>query len=149
MKQAFVALGIFLVLIILGLAFFVIPKASGLKTGEVQVGNAFFQVEIADTPVARSKGLSGRGFLSEDRGMLFLFPFSGNYGFWMKDMKFPIDIIWIKDNKVVGMIIGSEPEEGEAPTIYNPPESIDKVLEINAGLTQKLGIRVGDEVVIK
>lgn len=146
-KQILIGLAVFVLLAVFGFAFFILPRFGGAKTGEVKVGEAIFKVEIADTPELRSKGLSGRGYLKPDEGMLFIFPFPGNYGFWMKNMKFPLDIIWIKDNKIVGMIIGAEPEMEEPLTVYNPPEPIDKVLEINAGLTQKLGIKIGDNVV--
>lgn len=148
-KQILVGLAVFALLAIFGFAFFVLPRFGGAKTGEVKIGEAIFKVEIADTPALRSKGLSGRGFLDEGAGMFFIFPTAGNHGFWMKDMKFPIDIIWIKGDKVVGMIIGAEPEEGNSPTIYDPPEPIDRVLEINSGLTVKMGIKVGDIIQVK
>jgi uncharacterized membrane protein (UPF0127 family) len=144
-KQILLAIGIFIVIAALGFAFLFVPSE---KTNliEIKVGEASFNVEIADTPTLRAKGLSGRDYLPTDSGMLFVFPYSAVEKFWMKGMKFPIDIIWIKEDLVVGMTIGAEPEEGPDYTIYSSPEAIDKVLEINAGLVQKLGIKVGDIV---
>jgi uncharacterized membrane protein (UPF0127 family) len=144
-KQILAAIGIFIVLVIVG---FVFNRLSGLggKTAEIKIGNAVFKVEIADTSATRALGLSGREFLKPDAGVLFIFPEAEIQKFWMKDMKFPIDIIWIRDNKVIGMVIGAEPEAGPDYTIYNSPEPADMVLEMNAGLSQKLGIRIGDMV---
>ncbi len=136
------------VLIVVVLAFLLARYAGfwrTVTTRELKIGSVHFRVEIADTPIARAQGLSGREFLAPDEGMLFLFPFAGTQAFWMKDMKFPIDIIWIRDKEVVGMVIGAEPPEGDSgPATYTSPEAADTVLEINAGLTQRLGIKVGD-----
>lgn len=147
-KQILAAIGIFIVLVIVG---FVFSQLSGLggKTAEVKIGNAVFKAEIADTPAARALGLSGREFLKPDAGMLFIFSEAETQKFWMKDMKFPIDIIWIRDNKVIGMVIGAEPEAGPDYTIYDSPEPADMVLEINAGLSIKNGINVGDDVKLR
>jgi uncharacterized membrane protein (UPF0127 family) len=111
-----------------------------------------FKLHLATTPMAQEKGLSIFSSLPQDEGMLFIFSTSGYYGFWMKDMKFPIDILWIEGDKLVGF-------ESNAPAlavknisdlpVYNPPKPIDKVLEINAGLAKKYGFKTGDIVFIK
>lgn len=109
----------------------------------LRVGDAIFEVEIADTFFKRSRGLADRTGLQDNQGMLFVFDKLEKHGFWMKGMEFPIDIVWIKDNQVIGI------EKNVLPTssdIYYPPEPVDRVLEINAGLADKLGIKVGDEV---
>ena len=113
------------------------------------IGAAAFQVEIADSTSTRAQGLSGHAPLADNQGMLFLFPISGNYGFWMKDMQFALDMIWIKDNTVVGFAENAQPQPGAALwnlKVYYPPKAIDKVLEVNAGTVQKDGIKVGDTV---
>lgn len=145
-KQILLATGIFIALVISAVIFY---SVTGGKTKEITVGDAIFKVRIADNPASRSLGLSGTGILKENEGMLFLFSEEEIQKFWMKDMKFPIDIIWIKGNTVVGIIMGAEPEEGPDYTIYSSPEPVDKVLEINAGLSQRLGIKIGDVIVIK
>lgn len=133
-------------MVILGITFSLVSQNKEAALVEVKISGATFHVEIADTPAAQARGLSGRDFLAPENGMLFLFPKEEIQRFWMKDMKFPIDIIWIKEDTVVGMVIGAEPESGPDYTVYNSPEPIDKVLEINSGLTQKLGIKIGDAV---
>jgi hypothetical protein len=67
----------------------------------------------------------------------------------MKDMKFPIDIIWISGDEVVGIDENAEPEPGKPLSdlkIYYPPREIDSVLEVNAGTAEKYNLKVGDTV---
>ena len=136
--------------VVLAVAFKIIGFGGGpLKTASVTVGAKTFQVMVASTTLARSNGLSGKDGLAENEGMYFLFGSFGNYGFWMKDMKFAIDIIWIAGDTVVGFAENAKPEPGKALwslKIYYPPQNIDKVLEINAGAVQKYGIKIGDIV---
>lgn len=135
------------------------PSATG---SEIKVGNKVFRVEVANTIAKRTLGLSGRENLGEDEGMFFVFGKPDDYGFWMKGMKFPIDIVWIKSvsssqappgnswtGKVVGFSENAEPEPGTALwnlKIYYPPEPVDGVLEINAGAVKRSGIVPGDIV---
>ena len=135
------------------LAFFsslVGKRSTGVSRGvEVAVGGKVFEAEVAATAAARTRGLSGRDGLGENEGMLFVFEEPGNYGFWMKEMKFPIDIIWIKGDKVLGWAAGAEPEPGKPDRglkVYYPPEAVDYVLEVRAGSAEKYGIKIGDSV---
>jgi len=75
--------------------------------------------------------------------MLFLFDKSGRYAFWMKDMKFPLDFIWIAGDKVVDIDENIPPDYSGT---LKPETPVDKVLEINAGVCEKYGIKKGDEV---
>lgn len=108
------------------------------------------EAEVADTPASREQGLSGRTELKEGRGMLFVFDYSGTYAFWMKDMKFAIDMVWINQDKVVVHI-----ERNATPESYfdfNPPKTFVNipeakyVLEIPAGASDKYGIYLGTKV---
>lgn len=114
------------------------------KPAKVVLGGQEFKVEVANTMMSRARGLSGHAPLGYDEGMLFLFGESGNYGFWMKDMNFPIDIIWIEGDKIATIAPNIPPDT--YPSSFYPDLPSDKVLEINAGLVQKLGVKVGDEV---
>lgn len=148
MKKILLALTVFIVLIS---ATFVwqyftqktLPSAEP-HLSELKIGEHIFAVEIVDTIQARSQGLSGRVSLPENNGMLFIFPSSALYSFWMKGMRFPLDIIWISGDKVVGFAENALPDNSDSPVIYPPPQPIDKVLEINAGLVKKLAIKIGD-----
>jgi len=119
-------------------------------TIESGTGRHEFMVEVADTIVSRTRGLSGRVELKENQGMFFVFGTFGAHGFWMKDMKFPIDIIWIKGGAIAGFAENVLPEPGKsllALKVYYPPEPVDKVLEIKAGLAEKLELKVGDKII--
>lgn len=117
----------------------------------VKVNDKVIQVELANTPEKARQGLSGRDTLPANSGMLFSFdnenirPF-----FWMKDMHFAIDIIWIDDDRIVQIDKNVPPPptdtaDPDLPT-YVPNQAIDHVLEVNAGFADKYGIKVGDEV---
>jgi uncharacterized membrane protein (UPF0127 family) len=103
------------------------------------VGDRLYQVELADSQKERQQGLSNHQPLSADAGMYFVFENGGIYPFWMKDMLFDIDIVWIKDNKVIGVSQGDH--KNPEKRIY-PPSEVDRVLEVNINS----GIKVGDSV---
>ena len=116
----------------------------------VRIGGTEIPVEVAKTDQERAKGLSGRDFLEPDKGMLFVFSQPGNYNFWMPDMNFPIDIIWITGGKIVG-IEKDVPNEFDPqnPVFYLPPKPVEYVLEVNAGFVQAHGIKIGDDVIFR
>lgn len=110
----------------------------------VQVGTIFFQVEIADEPSEYTHGLADRDRLLPNSGMLFLLPGRYRPVFWMKGMKFPLDILWIRDNHVIDM--QSEvpvAKTAQLPT-YSPKEEVDMVLEIPSGTIKNSAIHIGD-----
>ena len=147
-KKFLLAVSFFLTLII------VVTIVKFITTGDLNfgkgstviIGNTEIKVELADTQSARIKGLSGREALGNNEGMLFVFPEKSVQKFWMKEMKFPIDIIWIDGERIAGIVYGAEPETGDQLTIYSSPEPVDKVLEVNAGTASAKGIRVGDVI---
>ena len=114
----------------------------------VMVGGALFQVELALTMPERTQGLSGRPSLAPGTGMLFVYEHEGMYAFWMKEMKFPLDLVWIDaDCSVIHITRNASPQAAdqtleELPT-YGPPEPARYVLEINAGEAESTGISVG------
>lgn len=111
-----------------------------------------FNLEIATTPEEQQKGLSDRDSLPQDNGMLFVFPQSSLLTFWMKDMGFPIDIIFIHGDTVVSIAHDAPPPTSENKNnlpLYKPDQPSDKVLEINAGLAEKYGMTKGDRVEIE
>lgn len=108
-----------------------------------------FRLEIADTDAARTQGLSGRDPLKSDEGMLFQFPQAGVYPFWMKEMKFALDIVWIRDGRVVDVATLPPPKPIDpVPPTHIPTQKADQVLEINAGFANKLGLEPGVYVIL-
>lgn len=109
------------------------------------------KVRIADTEKEREDGLSGFPSLPDDQGMLFIFPTAGNYPFWMKDMSFPLDIIWLKSTnaqtfQVVGVKADFTPDS--YPAEYAPKGDADAVLEINSGDAARWGIVNGSNQIL-
>ncbi|MFA6407258.1 MAG: DUF192 domain-containing protein [Candidatus Paceibacterota bacterium] len=115
---------------------------------EVKIGTQTIIADVVKTEAEREKGLSGRESLGVNEGMLFVFDSEDMYPFWMKDMKFPIDVIWIRNNYIVGFAENVSPKVGSAPseTIFSPPQSIDRALELRAGRVKLLRAQVGDQV---
>lgn len=114
----------------------------------ISLGGKKLKVTVADEPLEQMQGLSGREGLSENEGMLFIFEPPQIPGFWMKDMKFSIDIIWISaEGKVVGVQKSLSPET--YPKTYAPPSPIKYVLEVNSGWYDRNGIKIGDTLLLK
>ncbi len=114
----------------------------------VQIGSTIISVETVATPEQQRKGLSGKTSLLDEQGMLFIFSKPGMYGFWMKGMLFPIDIIWIQNGKILAIEknVAPEPNATNLKTFY-PPTPVTEVLEVNAGFAKARGFKEGDEVV--
>lgn len=108
----------------------------------VLVGGTAFQTEVADTPESRAQGLSGRDTLAPQAAMLFVFPEPTRSPFWMKDMNFPLDILWLDDQRqIIGLVENLAPDS--YPNVVLPPAPVKYVLEINAGLAAKHGLKTG------
>ncbi|OHB17739.1 MAG: hypothetical protein A2749_01730 [Parcubacteria group bacterium RIFCSPHIGHO2_01_FULL_45_26] len=101
--------------------------------------------EVADNPEEQAMGLSGRKFMPPDHGMLFVFPTPTKPGFWMKDMLFPLDIIWLDRNWEITQI-NEDVSPETYPKIYQSATIIKYVLELNAGVAKSLDLRVGGKV---
>ncbi len=121
------------------------------NTATVTIRNYTFKLYFATSSEEKQIGLSSRQSLPQDYGMLFQFGTPDYYIFWMKNMKFPIDIIFIRDNKIVSIIENAPPlkPNDQKPLTYKPKSPADTVLEINSGLSKKYGFKIGDEVKIK
>lgn len=125
------------------------PASQNNKLGSstVTIRTTLYQVEIADNDNSRAQGLSGRKSLGTNTGMLFIFQAKDRYAFWMKDMLFPLDFVWIDGNKIVDLTENVPPPlTATYLPQYVPKFPVDKVLEINAGDIQKHGFTVGDNV---
>ncbi len=140
-KKSILVVGAFMVL----LAFFVLGenKLEKKSGGEVRIAGQVLEVTIADTPEMQMMGLSGTAGLAEDEGMLFIFDQPDAYKFWMKDMLFPIDMIWLdSDKRVIHIKENAVPES--YPESYGPKEDVLYVLETAAGFTHKYNLKIGD-----
>lgn len=139
---------IFVFVVCVVAAFFIFWPAPAVSVSQnfVTIRDQRFSVEVVRTPEEQSRGLSGHAPLASNEGMLFPFPSGSAPGFWMKDMLFPIDIIWIADGRVVGFVKRAAPDDSPQRMTYYPPQPITEVLEVAAGTAARLGILVGDLV---
>jgi PST family polysaccharide transporter len=113
----------------------------------VRIGTTTIAAEMVRDTEAIRKGLSERDALEPGRGMLFIFPKPKKYRFWMRGMRFPIDIIWIREDKVVGITARIAPEIGAThPRFHYAPRKANYVLEVPAGYAAEKNISVDDAV---
>jgi len=143
-NKLFISLGILIVLgtalAIYYLRYPLVPKLS--------INSHVFTYELAVTPMEVTKGLSGHAPLAENEGMLFVFDHKEQFHFWMKDMLFPLDMIWIDDTKIVDISKNVPmPIQGQQLPLYTPKVVVNKVFEVNAGTADRLGFKEGDTVI--
>lgn len=137
----FLGLGL---LIILGsiFLFFIRPTAIEGQRKVVRINDTSIEVDVVDTPETRAMGLSGRKTLPENTGMLFIFDSPIRDGFWMKDMRFAIDIVWIDEQYRI-VDIDREVSPDTFPQIFYSNSLVKYVLELPAGFTSQHFIDVG------
>lgn len=149
----FIILSIIVIFITLFISYPDSKKSNKDTNSWVQINNIVVPVEVVKDNASISKGLGGRKSLASGSGMLFDFPQKDILPkFWMKDMYFPIDIIWINNNKITGISknvpnLSPDTKDSDLP-LYSAPGVIDYVLEVNAGFSDENGFSTGDDVKI-
>ncbi len=135
-----------LILSLFILLFIVFFMNQGSDIKKVCINDNCFEVESAISNEEKRQGLMERESLDEQAGMLFIYEEEAVRSFWMKNMNFPIDLIWINKNKTIVGIEESLPPCKDNCQLYESPQAIS-VLEIKAGLASALKLRTGDTVV--
>jgi hypothetical protein len=124
------------------------PSRETSQVSEIKsllIGNREINVILVQTPEERQMGLSGRTNLPANTGMLFVFETPGTYGFWMKDMLFSIDMVWISaDKRIIHIEKSVSPDT--FPKAFSPKDPALYVLEVKAGFSDKNNIKVGDTI---
>ena len=114
------------------------PPAPASGPRVVLPDGATIQVELASDDATRAQGLMYRDHMADDRGMLFLFPESGEYPFWMKNTLIPLDMVWIDDQRRIAHVTSNVPPCKADPCPNYPPNANAKyVLELAAGVAAK------------
>ncbi|MFA6553984.1 MAG: DUF192 domain-containing protein [Candidatus Paceibacterota bacterium] len=121
---------------------YVQQNSSKLSTISVGAPNGTINTFVATSSDDQELGLGGRDSISKQEGMIFAFPDSASRGFWMQDMLFPIDIVWIREDKTVASVT-SGIATSTYPDIFFPTEPVMYVLELNAGSAKDFGIATG------
>lgn len=113
----------------------------------IVIGERRIPVSIADSEEERQIGLSNTKSLAQGTGKLFVFEEIGTYGFWMKDMSYPIDIVWVDQNYKVVSVTTITPES--YPEVFYPPSEIKYALELNSGEAKIFDLVPESKIVIK
>lgn len=139
---------VLIVALILGISLGVLTALQG-KESQAKKSTTFFlngkpiQLEIADSPHKQYQGLSDRDNFCDHCGMLFPYTSPRPLTFVMRRMRFPLDIVWIKDHVVIGVSYNLPPEQHEPYTLYPSPAPADTVLELQAGGATLYNLKAG------
>ena len=144
-----------LTVVVFGLLIFFSLHSEKYKLGDltdakvaIKIGSVRVTAEIAETQEQLIQGLSDRTYLEENSGMYFILNERRLATFWMKNMRFPLDIIWIDKGTIIGLIKNSPiPTAGVVPS-FTSPQPITHVLEVNAGFVDEHNINIGDTVAV-
>ncbi len=127
-----------------------VSSSPARRVAGLTINGQELDVEVATTSAEIVRGLSGRDSLDLD-GMLFVFPIPGKQNFWMKDMRFPLDLLWINNGKVIDILRNVPPPEPGTPDsqlkTYSSPGTVSHVLELPAGAASRLGVEVSSEII--
>lgn len=122
-----------------------LSKGVNFEKRRIVVGNRRMEAFIADTPRKMTVGLMFRPFIKKNECMLFIFPNDGMHPIWMRNMRFPIDIVWYDSKKrVVDCIEGAKPSRGLNFSSYKPQKPARYVIEFNAGFVKRNRIKRKD-----
>ena len=111
----------------------------------LKLNNNKISLIVSDSAESRTRGLSGMASLGEDHAMLFVFEEPDRYGIWMKDMKFPIDIVWLDEQKKI-IHIEKNVSPNTYPKVFFPPLKSLYVLELNTGFASKNNLIIGESL---
>jgi uncharacterized protein len=142
---------ILILLLSIGLITYVVATKYG-NCDEIYQNNAVvhanahdLSTQVADSNQEREQGLSGKGCMPAGKAMRFDFDTPGEYGIWMKNMKFAIDIVWLAEDKTVVHVENNVGPE-TYPKIFTPLSPAKYVLETKSGQADKLGLKLGDKL---
>lgn len=118
-------------------------------SAKVKVGDQVVQLEVAKTPEQQAMGLMFRAQIPPDRGMLFPFNPPRPVSFWMKNVLVDLDMVFLRNGKVVAIASNVPPCKTDPCPVYGPQEAVDHVLELGGGRAKALGIKPGDRLLIE
>ena len=118
------------------------------KIALVRIAGITLRAEVADTEALREQGLSGTNTLADGTAMLFVFQTDGAWGFWMKDMKYPLDIVWVNRNDEV-VTIARDVDPSTYPEAFYPSAPARYALELPAGWAAAHSLADGSKIVLQ
>jgi len=122
------------ILVIVAVTFYyvVLPNLPQ-STVDLRLGDGLFRASVANNDVDRNKGLSGETKLASNQALLMAYPSESKWGIWMKDMKVPIDVVWLNSDKKVIYIVKNISPDVSTSEVYTPKTSAKYVIELPAG----------------
>jgi uncharacterized membrane protein (UPF0127 family) len=134
---------LFIIFVVVLVVFVVLPSITEPTTTNLQLGSSIFHARVATNDDDRTRGLSGVTELKSDQALLMAFPSEGECGIWMKDMKVPIDIVWLnKDKKVIYIVLSASPDS--YPKVFKPKTPAKYVVELPAGMVDGAAIKTNN-----
>jgi uncharacterized membrane protein (UPF0127 family) len=118
-------------------------------SAQVKVGDQTIGLEVAKTEQQQATGLMYRKQLEDNRGMLFAFHPPRPVGFWMKNCLISLDMVFLRDGKVVAITHNAPPCQKEPCPVYGPAVNVDQVIELRGGRAKELGIKQGDRLIVQ
>lgn len=138
-----------ILLIVFAAAYFVIIPNLPQSTTDLRIGDGIFRARIAANEDQRAKGLSGVNDMAADEALVMAFPNEDKWGIWMKDMKIPLDIVWLnKDKKIIYIVKNATPDDSTSIT-FEPKGLALYVVELPAGTVDSRAIKVGSTAVFQ
>lgn len=132
------------ILLLVGASAYMIIEPQLRPRVAVRVSNGMFNARVAKTDIQREQGLAGVDYLGENDAMLLAFTRNEKWPIWMKDMKIPIDILWLDESqKVVYIVKGASPDD--YPTTYVPNDPARYVVELPMGSVDSRNIKIGSQ----
>ncbi len=113
------------------------------------LGDETIDLEVTSTPQQQALGLMYRRELPDNRGMLFGFDPPRPVSFWMKNVRIPLDMIFVRDGKITAIESDVPPCQSRVCPTYGPSTPVDGVIELRGGRAAELGLQVGDRVEIE
>jgi uncharacterized protein len=141
---------ILIILTVISLVLLVMQQSKYIGKKYALIKGQMLELDVANSPETRQKGLGGRASMPTNRGMLFIFDYPEKWEFWMGDMKFALDFIWVQDNEVADITENVLPPHmtNDTPVFLRPATAVQYVIETNSGWVKNHGITIGDEVEI-
>jgi uncharacterized protein len=127
--------GVVIMLVVVVVAVVALHVSLGMRTAKVTINGTTITARVADTPSLQARGLSHTASLRPEQGMLFIFSQSGAQGIWMKDMQYPLDILWLDGDKTV-VHIETNVSPQTYPKVFRSPTPANYVLELPAGFVK-------------
>ncbi len=124
------------------------PDFSDRSQRLITAGGVPLQVEVASSGVSRQQGLGGRDGLVPNTGMLFVFESDARWGFWMKDMKFKIDIVWTAEDGTI-VTVAHDVSPDTYPEVFYPAAPARYVLELPAGFADAHNLAEGQKIMVQ